>query len=200
MSLFKVISFLVYFRTIVVVKAALYGFAFENDEMFDDCPDVPYSVNVLDIGDLSNIEMDYTDGFVSVSGNHTVTWEGVQPTDRIECIAEVYQFRRGAWQPTPFTIIEKDFCKVQFDPTSVWYQVWSKHIPEHLRICFNNYGIMYAYEPFTVDARFNFITFVEGRYKLVGRGFAYDERNLKRKVSLKGVSASEEAVVVLVHS
>ncbi|XP_073820352.1 uncharacterized protein [Musca autumnalis] len=181
MSYYILVNCLNILTIVVSTQAAYYGFAFENDEMFERCPDVPDSFYVAEVVDNTNIEMNYSEGFVSVSGNHTLKWEGVQPTDRIDANGEVYQFRRGTWQPTPFSVRIRDFCKVQFDPTSYWYQLWSKHIPVNERKCVNNYGHTYSYEPFTVDARLELFTNMEGRYKIVGRAFAYDEKNEKRK-------------------
>ncbi|XP_061388766.1 uncharacterized protein LOC133323880 [Musca vetustissima] len=147
--------------------------------MFEGCPDVPNSFNVIDVVDNTFIEMEYADGFVSVAGNHTLLWD-VQPTDRIEASGEMYHYRRGSWQPTPFSMTITDFCSVQFDPKSLWYQVWTRHIPKERRKCVNNYGHNYSYEPFTVDVSYESITNLEGRYKVMGYGYAYDENNKRR--------------------
>ncbi|XP_058986428.1 uncharacterized protein LOC131806389 [Musca domestica] len=159
---------------------ALYEFILENDEVFDDCPQIPGNHGIHDLFDITNVTLAYSEGHVTVSGWGPCAWEGVEPTDRIGGRAELLKYHRGTWQPTPISIAVPDFCETLFDPTSMTYQVWGRHIHESERKCINNNGHIYHHEPFEVDTVFQFPWNVEERHKLVVKGTAYDLWNRPR--------------------
>ncbi|XP_058984410.1 uncharacterized protein LOC131805334 [Musca domestica] len=157
---------------------ALYEFILENDEVFDDCPQIPGNHGIHDLFDITNVTLAYSEGHVTVSGWGPCAWEGVEPTDRIGSRTIKIPSRHLAAN----TNIDScaDFCETLFDPTSMTYQVWSRHIHESERKCINNNGHIYHHQPFEVDTVFQFPLNVEGRHKLVVKGTAYDLWNRPR--------------------
>lgn len=112
------------------------------------------------------------------------------------------KFQRGTWQPTTWSGRVLNFCSVQYDVKTMWYQTWSSHIPEDERKCLNNYGVgslfqsglfysrcsylqhVYHYRDMDVNTVDEFITNMEGRYKIVIQISAFDEFNVKRPNSI----------------
>ncbi|XP_073847537.1 uncharacterized protein [Musca autumnalis] len=166
------------------LAAASYGSRFEfvidNDRIFESCPDIPEANGPFDVVDVSELVYEFNEGYVRIKGQMTFEWEGVEATDRIAGHAEVYRFQRGTWQPTMFSMSINDFCAQQFDETTIWYKVWSHHIPMNERNCINNYGQVYHYEPFDVETVTNFSINMEGRHKIVVNMYAFDQHNVKR--------------------
>ncbi|XP_073813451.1 uncharacterized protein [Musca autumnalis] len=163
-----------------LVWTGRYEFICDNSEVIDNCWEIPGNNGIHDLFDVSEITWEVEEGRVRASGNTTTVWEGVESTDRIEGRGELYKFQRGAWQVTPLSITVKDFCKSQFDPSSMWYQVWTKYIPENERKCINVYGHKTHYKQVEVDTVFNLPTTMEGRHKLVVEFMAYDQWNKRR--------------------
>ncbi|XP_073813452.1 uncharacterized protein [Musca autumnalis] len=133
---------------------------------------------------MSEIIWELSEGRVRVSGNTTSWWEGVESTDRIEGRGELYKFQRGAWQVTPISMSVTDFCKSQFDPSSVWYQVWTRNIPLNERKCINVYGHVVHYKQVDIDTVFTLPTNMEGRHKLVVEFVAYGQWNKRRSKTI----------------
>ncbi|XP_073847491.1 uncharacterized protein [Musca autumnalis] len=164
----------------VLVIADRYEFAFDNLDIIEKCPDIPGNNGIHDLFNISELSMELQEGRLTVNGNTTSVWEGVEPTDRIQGRGELYRYRRGAWQVTPITLAVNDFCMVQYNPTSVWYQVWTSNIPLNDRKCINVYGHVYHYRPITVDTIFEYSVNMEGRHKLVVHFMAFDQLNRQR--------------------
>ncbi|XP_061393609.1 uncharacterized protein LOC133329130 [Musca vetustissima] len=163
-----------------IAIAARYEFLVDSDDIFEKCPNIPNTNGIHDLFDIKNISIKLNDGLVDIEGSGVCKWEGIEPTDRIMFRGEFFKFQRGAWQPTLFSSYTSDFCARQFDPVSVWYDVWTRHIPEDERKCLNNYGHIYHLTKFTINTIYEFNTNVEGRYKVVSRFEAYDSANRKR--------------------
>ncbi|XP_073811795.1 uncharacterized protein [Musca autumnalis] len=172
--------FIVIFLVAGSVWSGRYEFVFDNSDIIDNCSEIPGNNGIHDLFNISEIKFDLMEGRLGVSGNTTSVWEGVEPTDRIDGHGELYRFQRGAWQVTPVTLSVTDFCKTQFDPSTVWYQVWTKNIPPNERKCINVYGHIYHYEPAVVDTIFNYPINMEGRHKFVAEFMAYDQWNKRR--------------------
>lgn len=64
-------------------QATHFQFFFENEIMFDKCPDVPDNNGIHDLCDISEYQIEFIDGSIIVQGNATVVWD-VLPEDRIE--------------------------------------------------------------------------------------------------------------------
>ncbi|XP_073848402.1 uncharacterized protein [Musca autumnalis] len=165
----------------ICARATLYEFVPDNDKVFDSCSEIPDNNGIHDIMDMSEINIELLENSIAVNGNCTVVWKGVQPTDRIQLNAEVYKFQRGDWQQTTITFIIADFCPVQFEENSVWYRVWSSHIPQDERKCINNYGHVYHQHAFEIDSTMEFSLQMEGRHKIVVKVQAFDELNNPRE-------------------
>lgn len=80
-KLFSVIVALVFIK---IGIAAKYELVFENDQIFDTCPEGPNLNGLHDLLDISELSIVYNGENISVSGNATCVWKGVEPTDRIE--------------------------------------------------------------------------------------------------------------------
>lgn len=188
-----------------IIQGAFYEFLFDDDEIFSACPGLPGSNGIHDVLDMSNINIEYHEGRVHINGNSTYVWSDVRPTDRIEvCVfffrirrkywkiilpfafflqitLDILKYRRGAWQPTIFTLHLFDFCREQYNVHSRWYKVWSSNILEHDRKCINNYGVDLKSCSMAV---FNFvISNMEGRHRHVLNIYAYDAFNVRRPKS-----------------
>ncbi|XP_073840686.1 uncharacterized protein [Musca autumnalis] len=139
----------------VLVEAYRYEFVFDDSEIFANCPHIPDNNGIHDLVDMSKITYELMEDGIKVFGNTTFVWEGVKPSDRIQMRGEVFKFQQGTWHVTSLSMTVQDFCKVQFDPNALWYQMWGKHVPLDERECVNVNGHTYHFEPFTID------TFVE---------------------------------------
>ncbi|XP_058986430.1 uncharacterized protein LOC131806391 [Musca domestica] len=122
------------------VSFALYEFILANDEVFDNCPQIPGNRGIHDLFDMANVTLVYSEGRVTIGGSGVCNWEGMQPNDRIRSRAELLKYHRGTWQPTPLSSATNNFCETLFDPTSLTYHMWGRHIVESERKCVSNYG------------------------------------------------------------
>ncbi|XP_073840858.1 uncharacterized protein [Musca autumnalis] len=165
---------------VAVVRASRYEFVFYNQDIFENCPQILGNKALHDLMNMSEITFELFEGYLSVVGNATLVWEGVEPTDRVQGKGELYKFQRGTWQVTPLSMVISDFCKVQFDPKTMWYQHWGQHIPLDERKCINTRGHTYHFEPFNVDTIFDYPMNIEGRHKIIFELMAYDQWNKRR--------------------
>ncbi|XP_059216175.1 uncharacterized protein LOC131994051 [Stomoxys calcitrans] len=158
-----------------------YVFLFDNEDIFEDCPEMPDNHGIDAALSTDNLEFDLNEEYlVDVSGNSTVVWEGVQPSDRIEFRADMYQEVGGlGWLLTPFSLVSEDLCIELFEKDTLFYKVWGQHVPKDEQKCFNVFGHTYHYEPFAVKLTFDGRNLF-GRYKIVGRMEAFDEQGVKR--------------------
>ncbi|XP_061399609.1 uncharacterized protein LOC133335341 [Musca vetustissima] len=162
-------------------NGARYEFVADNDQVYEECRDMPGTMGVHGAFDFTDLHMEYRDGSIHVYGNSTNIYKGTQPTDIVQLLGELYKFQQGDWQPTPFTIWVKDFCAVQFNPTTPWYQFWGRHVHKADRKCVNVYGQTYHHDEFTVDIGFDFPINMEGRSKLKVRAWAVDPKTMQRR-------------------
>ncbi|XP_075167571.1 uncharacterized protein LOC142239670 [Haematobia irritans] len=170
-------------KSLFLVKLAQgtrYQFAFDNEDLFEKCPDVPGTNGIHDFFSMDGIEIQYDDGQITIGGNSTVMWKDAQPTDRITAKFELFKFFRGKWQLTPYTLFTSDWCASMFDRTTLWYEMWTRHIVEEDRICLNNYGHKYHLETYMVSAVLDVYSNLEGRYKCVMQFQAFDKANRAR--------------------
>ncbi|XP_019894705.2 uncharacterized protein LOC101897016 [Musca domestica] len=166
--------------SISLVMGSYFDFIVDNDEIFEKCPDRPEAMGIHDIVDLSEFIIEFKEGYVSGRGQMTMHWKGVEATDRVYGYSELFKFQRGTWQPTTVLVHEFNFCKRQFDATTIWYNVWSRHIRREDQKCINNYEHVYHYEPFDVETVSYFPTNMEGLHKIVIHLDAYDKFNVRR--------------------
>ncbi|XP_075167572.1 uncharacterized protein LOC142239671 [Haematobia irritans] len=170
-------------KSLLLVKLAhgtRYEFAFDNEDLFEKCPDVPGTKGLHDLFNLDQMEFKYDDGQITVSGNVTIVWKDVQPTDRITAKFELFKFFRGKWQLTPYTVFTSDWCDSLFDETTLWYEIWTQNIVEEDRICVNNHGHTYHHKTFKAAFVLDFYSNLEGRYKCVIQVQAFDGANRAR--------------------
>lgn len=66
-----------------LASSALYEFILANDEVFDNCPQIPGNRGIHDLFDMSNVTLVYSEGRVTIGGSGVCNWEGVEPNDRI---------------------------------------------------------------------------------------------------------------------
>ncbi|XP_075168364.1 uncharacterized protein LOC142240552 [Haematobia irritans] len=169
----------------VCVGAGRYQLIFDNEEMFDKCDNgPPGSISVNEFADLSELNLEFVDGMIRVSGNCTFLWKGVEPDDYVEESFEVYKFARGTWQPTVFTFVVKDSCANLFNKNSETYKLWSSHVIPEDRKCFTNYGHVFHHEPFFANLVMDFSVNMEGRYKVIAEIIAYDKNGNRRPNSV----------------
>lgn len=122
------------------VKGTLYVFLVEDPTIFQDCKNEPDYLGVADMMDLSNLKVELLDESVHIEGSITMLWD-VDPDDRVELRADVFKYERGSWQPTVFTIIEKDFCRTLFDENDIWFTTWAQFINGDDLKCITNKGV-----------------------------------------------------------
>ncbi|XP_059225833.1 uncharacterized protein LOC131997953 [Stomoxys calcitrans] len=161
---------------LIIVESGQYIFEHYNEEIFEKCPNIPGNNGIHDFFSVDQMTHVLDEGLITARGNSTCVWKGVEPTDRIEITVEVYIFKRGTWQVSPFTLYDRDWCKSLFDKTSFWYKIWTKNIRESDRKCVNIYGHTFRYDEFTVDTVLEFPTNVGGRYKGVTTIVAIDKQ------------------------
>ncbi|XP_073811587.1 uncharacterized protein [Musca autumnalis] len=183
MVLRKTLNVLSLIYIISLNHATLYKFFFENENLADKCFDIVGNNGVHDMLDVSELNLEYSDGNVFCSGNVTIVWD-VQPEDRIEVRCEVFKYQRGSWQPTVYNLLSKDFCLDQYNKYLYWYQLWSKLIPTEEQLCINHKGLTYHYIPFSIDFIFDVPLSAEGRHKLVVTFTAYENGIYKRPNSV----------------
>ncbi|XP_061398837.1 uncharacterized protein LOC133334538 [Musca vetustissima] len=168
--------------SLVAAVGTKYEFVFENDEIFDECADMENVHGVHDLFDTSNLQFQFNEGSITISGEVKCLWEGVQPTDRIENRVELLKYVRGAWQPTPFSMFFNNFCDIFYDEKNLYYRLWTKNILEEDRKCFNVYMHVLRHRTFEVDTIIEFPVKMDGQHKLVIHYIAYDENNVKRPI------------------
>lgn len=153
---------ILFFIATVAAIGSRYEFVFENDKVFDVCPDEENSNGVHDLFDISGLSFEFSEGSIHISGDLTCVWEGVKPGDRIEvkgqegdffkklsilCVIyfqnriELFKLVRSSWQPTPFSMSTTNFCESFFSEKYLFYQVWSKYIVESDRQCITTYKV-----------------------------------------------------------
>ncbi|XP_075157298.1 uncharacterized protein LOC142230538 [Haematobia irritans] len=161
---YSLVIFFIHLIITVVVNGTIYDFFFSSEDIFENCRG---EKSMHDMLDLSNLNMEYSDGIIHVSGNMTNILPDTQPSDRVELSLELFKFANGNWQITPYVFVSSDFCTFMFDRKSPLYTKWFIHAPPQDQKCFNKFGHIYHFEPFTLEAFMDFTTNVEGRYKVV---------------------------------
>ncbi|XP_073845979.1 uncharacterized protein isoform X2 [Musca autumnalis] len=179
----KVLNVFCLIYIIPLNHARLYQFFFENENLFDKCSDIPGNNGIHDMFDLTELNIEYSDGNVYLSGGSTNDWD-VQPEDRIESRCEVFKYQSGSWQPTVYNLLSNDFCQDQYKEGSIWYQAWSKHIPTEERLCVNHKGLTYHCIPYSVNLIYDVPLMPEGRHKLVFAFTAYENGIAERPNSI----------------
>lgn len=121
-------------------KGTIHLFLCEDESIFSNCDDKPDALGIADIFDMSNLKVEIGDDSVSMEGNFEVVWD-VEPTDRIDLKAELLKSARGGWQPTVFSMVQKDLCATLFEEDAMWYKSWGKFVEEDDRKCINHKGV-----------------------------------------------------------
>uniref|UniRef100_A0A1A9UZ92 Uncharacterized protein n=1 Tax=Glossina austeni TaxID=7395 RepID=A0A1A9UZ92_GLOAU len=160
---------------IAKANSALYRFAPEYDEIYDDCDHKPDLGGYSDFVDVSETNVIADDEGIHFNGTVTIVWD-VKETDRITSYVELEKFVRGTWQPTVFSALVPDLCKEMFDTASYVYSVWTRYVFPGDRRCMAK-GVRYRHEPFSVSVEFEALVNMEGRYRGVTTLRAYDENN-----------------------
>ncbi|XP_005181908.1 uncharacterized protein LOC101892787 [Musca domestica] len=171
---------ILFFIATVAAIGSRYEFVFENDKVFDVCPDEENSNGVHDLFDISGVSFEFSEGSIHISGDLTCVWEGVEPGDRIENRIELFKLVRSSWQPTPFSMSTTNFCESFFSEKYLFYQVWSKYIVESDRQCITTYKHVFHLLPYDIDTILDYPINMEGRHKVVVHFTAFDENNQKR--------------------
>ncbi|XP_023179116.1 uncharacterized protein LOC111605018 [Drosophila hydei] len=168
-------------------SALKYLFVPEDDDFFADCPKSSSNVlNVHGMADMSKLTLARNNGKISISGNSTMIWN-IKPGDRIEMVGKLYQFVRGKWLQTPFSMTVPDSCPLLYDKPQYWYKYWTRHIINAEDIkdkCFYP-GTKLIHEPFDVNVVMQFTGLpLSGRYKIVTTFKAFDQKNVQRDTSI----------------
>ncbi|XP_073834751.1 uncharacterized protein [Musca autumnalis] len=179
----KVLNVFCLIYIIPLNHARLYQFFFANENLFDKCSDIPGNNGIHDMFDLTEFNIEYSDGNIYLSGNATNVWD-VQPEDRIELRCEVFKYERGSWQPTVYNLLSNDFCRDQYKEGLMWYQAWTQYIPTEERLCVNHRGLTYHYIPYSMNLINDAPLMPEGRHKLVITFTAYENGIAKRPNSI----------------
>ncbi|XP_073847089.1 uncharacterized protein [Musca autumnalis] len=127
--------------------ATIHLFLPEDAAIFSDCDDKTDVLGLDSFLDMSNLKVEILDESASIEGFAEVIWD-VEPTDRIDFRADLLKSARGGWQPTVFSMAQKDFCSTLFDEDGFWYKAWGQFVDEEERKCFNNKGVIYHHVPF----------------------------------------------------
>lgn len=90
MLVINIVIFLIASIFLKTFEAARYEFVFDNDQLCDSCPDILGNNGINDLFDLSDLTLEYSETRISITGNMTCVWEGVQPGDRIEVSHNFY--------------------------------------------------------------------------------------------------------------
>lgn len=122
------------------IQATLFVFLIEDTSIFQDCKNEPDYLAVTKVVDMSNLNVEILDDRVHMEGSFTVNWEA-DPDDRVEFKTELFKYERGSWQPTIFTMVQKDFCKTLFDEGDAWYTAWMQFVEPENQKCINQKGV-----------------------------------------------------------
>lgn len=131
------------------IRATLFVFLIEDTSIFQDCKNEPDYLAVTKVVDMSNLNVEILDDRVHMEGSFTVNWEA-DPDDRVEFKTELFKYERGSWQPTIFTMVQKDFCKTLFDEGDAWYTAWMQFVEPENQKCINQKGVSEFYDFFLV--------------------------------------------------
>lgn len=112
----------------------------EDAGIFSDCDDKPDALGLDSIFDMSNLEVEILEESASLEGYVEVIWD-VEPTDRVDFKADLLKSARGGWQPTVFSMVQKDFCSTLFEEDGFWYKAWGQFVDEEDRKCINHKGV-----------------------------------------------------------
>lgn len=78
----------IFLLMLLLLPLAAYGgrfeFIFDNDSVFDNCPEIQDNNGLDDAFDLEHLHMEFDEGRITIIGNSTCVWKGIEPTDRIE--------------------------------------------------------------------------------------------------------------------
>ncbi|XP_073848582.1 uncharacterized protein [Musca autumnalis] len=179
----KVFNFSFLLCIIPLNYAKLYQFFFDNEHLFDKCSHIEGSNGIYDMVDITELNLEFSEGNINCSGNVTIIWD-VQPEDRIEFHGEIFKYGRGSWQPTVYNVLSKDFCEAQYDKNLYWYQLWAKNIPTEEQICVNHKGLTYHHTPFSINSVFDVPVNAEGRHKIEITFTAYENGIVERPNSI----------------
>lgn len=112
----------------------------EDAGIFSDCDDKPDVLGLDSLFDMSNLEVEILEESASIEGFVEVVWD-VEPTDRVDFRADLLKSARGGWQPTVFSMVQKDFCSTLFQEDGFWYKAWGQFVDEEDRKCINHKGV-----------------------------------------------------------
>ncbi|TMW43831.1 hypothetical protein DOY81_011088, partial [Sarcophaga bullata] len=167
--LFIVIDFVATLR-IPLIKSTDYVIVASETSFFQTCDAVDNegTQNINDLFEL-NLKHEYAEDMETLITNGNITVKFDAPPDQlIKFSLEVYEWKRGKWQRTIYSIKRKDFCKAAFSPLELWYSLTSQ-IKEEDRVCPPEKGTVYPMD--NVENRVEIKNVsgidVEGQYRLV---------------------------------
>ncbi|KNC23430.1 hypothetical protein FF38_13351 [Lucilia cuprina] len=168
----------------LIVQGTLYVYLIEDPAIFQDCKNEPDYLGVADMFDLSNLSIELLDETVHMEGSFTMVWDA-DPDDRVELHTDLMKYERGSWQPTVFTMIQKDFCATLFDENDIWYKTWAQFIDSDDLKCITNKGHTYHHVPFDLEAVADIQgEDISGRHKLVLKVDAFNRQDEKQPYSV----------------
>ncbi|XP_016978720.1 uncharacterized protein LOC108044274 [Drosophila rhopaloa] len=177
-------------QLICLTGAIDYQLTLDDNGIFAPCTNIPGNPsNVEGLFDMSFLKVTNDGSKIKVEGKHTVVWKDVQPGDTIKFLGQVNRLEKGTWQKTMFSTSSNNFCKSMFEKNQQWYQFWTQYISNADEIkskCLNTPGAVFNYAPnyeIELKASLN-VPNLEGRYKLAMQFEAFDNRNVKRPVSI----------------
>ncbi|KAH8253962.1 hypothetical protein KR032_007868 [Drosophila birchii] len=187
-----------------------YEFIPRDERIYKKCKDMPGVLDISGMFDMSKLNLTMVEEGIHTSGNITITWSGLDLSDRIQMAASVEYFDRGTWVPTILNLLIPDFCKVLYDEKQFWYGGWASHITNRKEIekeCIKVPGVskglhltsfcsvsltmiillqtVLIFETFMARYRFGSgIVLRPGRYLIRFYYTAYDKFNIKRPTEI----------------
>ncbi|KAM7350414.1 uncharacterized protein ACRADG_009018 isoform 2-T2 [Cochliomyia hominivorax] len=148
-----------------------------ENSFFQPCNSKDNSGNVY-VDDLLeiNLKHEYADDMETLITNGNITVKFEMPEDlKLMLDLEVYEWKRGKWEKTIYSIRRDDLCKAAFDPPEFWYPLVMQ-IPEEERICPPPKGYIYHLNDVKNVIELNNVVGldIEGQYKIIAHFIVED--------------------------
>ncbi|XP_065365264.1 uncharacterized protein LOC135958292 [Calliphora vicina] len=142
----------------------------DENSFFQPCSssDNGGNVNVADLMEL-NLRHEYAEDMETLITNGNITLKAGLPEDAlIKLDLEVFEWKRGKWEKTVYSMRRNDFCTAAFDPTEMWYSL-TKQVPQEERVCPPQKGTVYHMNDIENRVELNDVHGIdlEGQYKIV---------------------------------
>ncbi|XP_065365265.1 uncharacterized protein LOC135958293 [Calliphora vicina] len=141
----------------------------DENSFFQPCSsaDNGGNMNMSDLLEL-NLKHEYAEDMETLITNGNITFNAGLPEDAlIKFDVEIFEWKRGRWEKTLYSIRRNDICRAAFDPTEIWYPMTKQLAPED-RVCPPKKGTVYHLVDVKNVVEINvFGIDLEGQYKIV---------------------------------